>query len=129
MDELEEQLAKLHAADPALAAMGISTPAPAVRQMTAPFHRRAQPSIPKALMAATFHPYALSGYFVIAYLAFILFFNGPVRWPEWASFSLYVVMMLYNFYQLLTSQTSSRYEKLRARVELTRTPAAVSPLD
>jgi hypothetical protein len=43
--------------------------------------------------------------------------------------SLYVLTMLYIFYQLLTSQASSRYEKLRAKVELNRTPGAVSPLD
>ena len=128
MDELEEQLAKLHAADPAVTAAGISTPAPAVRQMTAPIHRRvAQPSKPKVLPAATFHPDALSGYFVIAYLIFILFFNGPVKWPEWISFTLYLVMMLHNFYQLLTAQTISRYEKLRSRVQLQR-PANTPPL-
>jgi hypothetical protein len=115
LDRLERELAALHAADLAAGdAQSTDVIAPAFRQLTHPFYQRDKPR--RRIALVVFHPYALSGYFVLGYAAFVLLGAAAHRgWGEIA-LAVYAAGTVFNFIGLIRSRSLERFRNLESLI-------------
>jgi hypothetical protein len=119
MDELEQRLNELHRADPECPIGNQEVPAPGLRQLISRLEPRAKKSSrSRTVISTATHPYLLAAVFILIYIFFILFRDGPIRWPEWTAFVIYAAMMGWNTMIILRAPSRSFYERQRARMSI-----------